>query len=56
MSKMIVEEHHNAKLRVSNYTDSQGFSIGACFIIELNDKINKESEEADDSFDDDMFF
>jgi len=40
MSKMIVEEHHHAKLRVFNYNDSQGFCIGACFSIELNNKIN----------------
>jgi len=40
MSKMIVEEHHNAKLLVSNYTNSQGFRIGSCFSVELNNKIN----------------
>jgi len=39
MSKMIIEEHHKAKLYISNYNNSQGFPIGTCVSIELNNKI-----------------
>jgi len=37
MSKMIIDEHHKAKLRVSNYNSLEGCSVGACFSIELKD-------------------
>ena len=42
MSKMIIEEHHKAKLNVSNNTNSQGFCIGACFSIELSNNITED--------------
>jgi nitrogen fixation/metabolism regulation signal transduction histidine kinase len=35
MSKTIIEEHHNGKLTAQNIDDTQGASIGVCFIIEL---------------------
>jgi signal transduction histidine kinase/ABC-type amino acid transport substrate-binding protein len=40
MSKMIIEEHHKAKLSVSNYKNSQDFCVGACFNIELKNSIH----------------
>ena len=48
MSKMIVEGHHKANLRVLNHSNSQGFYIGTCFSIELNNKIDREGKKLDE--------
>ena len=40
MSKMIVEEHHHGKLRILDNNNLENICIGACFSIELKNKIN----------------
>ena len=40
MSKMIIEEHHHGKLKVLDNKNLDDICIGACFCIELNNKIN----------------